>query len=326
MSHKPRQELPAEMAATPFATFDDAVRAVLGLIAERTRLELVMLTRVDGDEWKVLAATDSFYGVRGGDVFRWSHSYCARMVAGEGPQCTADAASIETYRKAKINRGLEIGAYIGIPIERADGSLFGTICALSPTRRGDELQASMSLVRVMAGLLATVLDRDLQLEQARRARERAEAEAMVDELTGLYNRRGWRHLLAAEDERCARYGHPAGVIIIDLDGLKEINDSQGHACGDALLRQAANVLRLQCRQSDVLARLGGDEFAVIAVELQESELVALTGRLEQALADAGVEASVGHAVRDLQAGLTAAVARADATMYEHKNQRRQSGR
>lgn len=311
-----------DLTAAPYETFDEAARAVLALIAEQTGLNLVMVTRVDQDEWKVLAVSDDLYGVRSGDVFRWSHSYCSRMVAGHGPQCAADAASVESYRLAEINRNMEIGAYVGVPIRRADGTLFGTLCALGPTPRGDRLQAAMSTVRLLARLLSTVLDRDLQLEQAWRERERAEADAMVDELTGVYNRRGWKHLLAAEENRCARYGHPAGAIIIDLDGLKALNDTQGHAAGDAMLRRTAEILRAGCRQPDVVARLGGDEFGVIAVELQEPELVALTQRLEESLAAEGIEASVGHAVRDLQAGLTAAVTRADAAMYERKTRRR----
>ena len=129
-----------------------------------------------------------------------------------------------------------------------------------------EIEEELPLVELMARLLMTIIKNELKANEEFRRAERASAEAMTDGLTGLYNRRGWDQLVAAEDKRCQRYGHPASVLSIDLDNLKSINDNQGHAEGDCLLRSAAEVLKTVTRDADIVARLGGDEFSVLAVE------------------------------------------------------------
>jgi diguanylate cyclase (GGDEF)-like protein len=87
--------------------------------------------------------------------------------------------------------------------------------------------------------------------------------SMGDELTGLYNRRGLMALAEQKISASVRQRMGFDVLFIDLDGLKKINDTQGHAHGDQVLRDAAAVLRATFRKSDVLARIGGDEFAVL---------------------------------------------------------------
>jgi diguanylate cyclase (GGDEF)-like protein len=188
----------------------------------------------------------------------------------------------------------------------------------------------------------------------RQAAERATAAAREevlreasrrDELTGLYNRRG---LLALAAERVGDAG-ALWLLFADLDGLKAINDTLGHAAGDRALRDAADVLRATFRQSDVLARLGGDEFAVLlgarevaAAEAAEAGgcdvaahvvLDAARGRLADAVAihnatagrpyvlamSVGASRSTGTEPGDLEALL----AEADRRMYEAKRARRQ---
>ena len=106
-------------------------------------------------------------------------------------------------------------------------------------------------------MLGTVLANELRAEAEMRRAERAEQQAEIDSLTGLFNRRGWERLMLAEEARCARYGHPAAVICIDLDGFKHINDTLGHSKGDEILVTASNSLLSASREGDVVARLGG---------------------------------------------------------------------
>jgi diguanylate cyclase (GGDEF)-like protein len=122
-------------------------------------------------------------------------------------------------------------------------------------------------------LEARVLERTLQLEAAnawlqleiserRRAEEEVRQLSLTDELTGLYNRRGFM-LLASQDLKVVqRSGRRGLVIYIDLDGLKQTNDVSGHAAGDRLITTTASVLRTCARGADITARLGGDEFVV----------------------------------------------------------------
>ena len=84
-----------------------------------------------------------------------------------------------------------------------------------------------------------------------------------DVLTNLLNRRGWDRIVTQAEYNRTTYGHKHCVVIIDLDGLKSINDTYGHTAGDALLKQLATLMSTQMRASDIVARLGGDEFGLI---------------------------------------------------------------
>ena len=87
--------------------------------------------------------------------------------------------------------------------------------------------------------------------------------AHVDELTGVLNRRGFLRELGRAASYSKRYAIPVALALLDLDGLKPINDSLGHPAGDAVLRHVARVLAAHIRASDVVARLGGDEYALL---------------------------------------------------------------
>lgn len=93
--------------------------------------------------------------------------------------------------------------------------------------------------------------------------------AWSDSLTGLRNRRGFNEELLREDARAQRYTTPVSVVLVDVVGLKRVNDRYGHVSGDALLRTLGSALRTSARDSDVVARLGGDEFAAILPDADE---------------------------------------------------------
>jgi diguanylate cyclase (GGDEF)-like protein len=145
---------------------------------------------------------------------------------------------------------------------------------------------------------------------------------MMDQLTGLYNRRGWDQLLAAEENRCRTFGTPASVLSIDLDGLKRVNDSGGHAKGDELICRAARAIQAAVRSQDVVARVGGDEFVVLGVGCNLAGGERLRERIGENLAKVAVDASLGLATRRPTEGLLAAVETADREMYACKRGRR----
>lgn len=103
--------------------------------------------------------------------------------------------------------------------------------------------------------------------------------AMLDPLTGLYNRRFAEQRLAAEVSRSERKGHPLTVLTLDLNNFKEINDTHGHAAGDLVLQEFAAHLNKIIRGSDLAARLGGDEFLVVLPECTVEQLELFMGRL-----------------------------------------------
>ncbi|SFU84069.1 sensor domain-containing diguanylate cyclase [Pseudoduganella namucuonensis] len=302
--------------------FAEASKACLAFLHDRLGFQLWMVTRTEGDDWIVLSALDEGYGIKPGQVFRWSDSFCSRMVQGQGPHIAPRSSDVAAYAAAPIGRRVEIGAYVGLPLTRADGTLFGTLCAIDPSPQPRELEHEQALLKLMADLLSGMLNAELAAADAKRRAERAELDATRDELTGLYNRRGWSLLLNREEERCKRYGHPACVVSVDLDELKFTNDTQGHSAGDALLLRAGEALASLSRSSDVVARLGGDEFAMLLVECDFFDAQQMVQRLQEKLALCDVRASLGMAMRKPGYDLHETFAMADAEMYKAKRGRK----
>jgi diguanylate cyclase (GGDEF)-like protein len=107
--------------------------------------------------------------------------------------------------------------------------------------------------------------------------------ALKDELTGFYNRRGFQALAERQLKLGRRSGREMLLFFIDVDGLKETNDSFGHAQGDKALKSAAEVLKKTFRDSDIITRLGGDEFAVLAIEASDHGEDAIMARMREYL-------------------------------------------
>jgi diguanylate cyclase (GGDEF)-like protein len=113
--------------------------------------------------------------------------------------------------------------------------------------------------------------------------------AMTDALTRLPNRRRMRELLEAERVRFARGGRTFGIIIGDVDGFKQINDTLGHECGDHALREVASVLRSALRAQDAVARWGGEEFLFLLPETDLAETQVVAEKLRAAVERAGLD-------------------------------------
>ncbi|HSM83175.1 MAG TPA: sensor domain-containing diguanylate cyclase [Nodosilinea sp.] len=302
--------------------FNAASLAVLTYLHDRLGFDLWMVTRTSGNDWIVLHANDQGYGVKAGDVFCWTDSFCSRMIQGEGPRIAPRSDEVTAYVEAPIGQQVKIGAYVGVPLINEDGTLFGTLCAIDPTPQPEAIRQELPLIELLAQLLSKILHADMKAAEQTRLAERLQTEALTDGLTGLYNRRGWDQLLDSEEERCAIYGYPACIIVIDIDGLKIVNDTQGHPTGDKLLQQVGDVLKQVTRRQDVVARIGGDEFAMLCVECPLDEGEHMRTRLEQALTIGHLRASVGIAGRHPSQGLRWAWANADRAMYRHKQARR----
>lgn len=161
----------------------------------------------------------------------------------------------------------------------------------------------------------------------------AEAEALADRdpLVHVLNRRAFLRELHRTMSEVERYKTPAAVLYIDLDGFKALNDSYGHAAGDAVLRHVGRLLTDSVRESDVVGRLGGDEFGVILNRLGAEEARVKAQTLTDKInASAIIHAGVAHRIR-ASGGVHAiaivedpevAIARADEAMYADKHARK----
>jgi diguanylate cyclase len=308
---------------TSFVNFETAVKTVLDFLHQRIGFKLWMFTRVQGDDWIVLSVSDHGYGVQSGEVFNWSDSFCSRMVEGLGPRIAPESEAIKAYLEAPIAQIVPIKAYIGIPLCDRDGSLFGTLCAIDPQTQPEYICKEEALIELQAKLLTTILHYELTAQENARLYERAQREAETDWLPNIYNGKGWRRILEAEEIRCKTYGQSAGIIIVDLDNLKVINDKQGHAAGDLLLKATGECLLNNIRQGDIVARWGGDEFGILLLNIDKVQLAIIAQRITQQLEVNQISASLGYAQRSPQSDIWETMKIADKKMYEQKQQRKQ---
>ena len=161
--------------------------------------------------------------------------------------------------------------------------------------------------------------------------ETLEQAALTDALTGMQNRRYFDDALREYLEEFRRIGRPVGLMILDLDHFKQINDTHGHDVGDDVLRAVANCLKDMTRYHDVVARLGGEEFAVVTPNMDADMLVKFAERIRKAVAGMSivsgnirlkVTTSVGLAVWDNRETAEQFYRRADRQLYEAKRQGR----
>jgi diguanylate cyclase (GGDEF)-like protein len=119
--------------------------------------------------------------------------------------------------------------------------------------------------------------------------------ALLDQLTGVLNRRGFEERAGAEISRARRHEESLAVVYLDLDGFKRVNDNLSHAAGDRVLRRAAPAMAGVLRGEDVLARMGGDEFVVLLHDACDAEADAVAARLVSAVEEvAAVEPGAEH--------------------------------
>lgn len=182
---------------------------------------------------------------------------------------------------------------------------------------------------------ATIRGLRNKLKAAERRVAELEAAADTDFLLEIPNRRGFERELARAIAYMKRYRATGALIVLDVDRLKPINDSFGHAAGDQVLKAIAATLTRQVRASDLVGRLGGDEFALLLWNLSEIDAKAKAAILEQAIDDLSFTfrgqhvtagASAGVALLGAQSDAGRALEEADAAMYVRKAHRRHEPR
>ena len=236
----------------------------------------------------------------------------------------AELASTKAFHEKREIYGVETG------VVKEDDSIIWTEVSAVPVNFTDwkvvivttditeRKQAEREILKLNAELEAKVAERTAELAAANEQLHRL---SLFDELTGLYNRRGFL-LLAEEQLSLARRARRNNLMLFyaDLDGLKQINDHLGHNAGDAAIVTAARTLDKTFRTSDIKARLGGDEFVVLAVEAGENIAQTLLARLHEGLAENNQSLSVGVVTFNAQNdnSIHDLITRADEAMYTEK--------
>jgi diguanylate cyclase (GGDEF)-like protein len=219
--------------------------------------------------------------------------------------------------RAKTRTGTRTGAEAGSAARKAAGG------KPKPARQAGKAAADSALRRAKAA----IRNLKTELAEARARIDELQAWADTDFLLDVFNRRGFERELARSLAYIRRYSGSGALIVLDVDGLKPINDTFGHAAGDVVLKGIVAVLMRHVRSSDVVGRLGGDEFGVLLWNLDEADALAKAAVLENAIdrltfAFRGrsivAGASAGVAMLDVASDPAAILDAADRAMYARK--------
>jgi diguanylate cyclase (GGDEF)-like protein/PAS domain S-box-containing protein len=212
------------------------------------------------------------------------------------------------------------GDWMGAPL-KVEGRMIGVMVIQSDTQGLHFKQEDLSLLELVSAQVAQAIER-------KRLEEEIKNLSLTDELTGLYNRRGFTLLVEQEMKLAQRNKRSALLFFVDVDDLKVINDTWGHAQGDAALKETGAILRETFREADILARLGGDEFVILAPDLSLENGAMLTSRIQFTLKERNQQnhrpyhltLSMGIAHYDPESPCTVdeLINQADNMMYEQK--------
>jgi diguanylate cyclase (GGDEF)-like protein len=181
----------------------------------------------------------------------------------------------EVIPDAKVERGVTCNA--NVPIKVGDGKIIGVLAV-------DNLFTHHRLTTSDIVSLQNFATQAGMAIQSFRLHEKIFNLTVVDPLTEVYNRRFFDSVLVTELRRSERYARPCGLLYIDIDRFKEVNDTGGHAAGDEVLKRLALAFRSAVRNIDVVARIGGDEFAIVLPETPREGIQLVANRLLEKVA------------------------------------------
>ena len=289
----------------------EALERIARMVTRLVGVPTALVNVVSAESQTTVAADGDTTRFAFGNVVPLSSSFCKNVVTGDAPFEVSDART-----DGRVDGELAVAdgvlAYLGVPLLTPEGLAIGALCAVDPEPREwtDADRAAMD------DLGAMVAD-ELALRAAKLA---VETLARRDTLTGLANRRAWEEQCPIEVERARRDGTPLSIVLFDLDGFKQVNDTQGHAAGDAILREIGERWPPLVRAPDLLARLGGDEFGLLMTNAPLPPATAAAVRLAHAH-PTGVTVSWGAAEWRPPETLAEFFERADAELYGAKARR-----
>lgn len=211
-------------------------------------------------------------------------------------------------------------SYLGVPVFWPNGQAFGTFCVMD-YKETDYQEAYLELIRHLKGILEADLSMLGVYEQMQKL-------AITDPLCGLNNRRGFAVLAEQRVRLAQRTQSRLGLLYIDVDDFKSINDGYGHNVGDEVLKNLSSILEECVRHSDVVGRMGGDEFVALVVMEQDDDLVQIEQRIVEGVASGGGSqnlpeyfVSIGHVNVDLKQDVMSMIDCADKEMLIRKQSR-----
>lgn len=211
------------------------------------------------------------------DVYRWSaeERRSPRALVSEVEASGETVAVSDLSRDSRYARpgGNSAGGSLVVAPLRAEAYVYGVLEVWSrrPAAYDDE---AVRLIAFVARFAAGLIKRRLEVEEL----------IFLDQTSQIHNRRYFDEQLSREIERCKRTGRSMALLIADLDGFKQVNDTMGHAAGDSILKQVGRILTENARQLDIVARIGGEEFGIILPDVTRETAHAVAERVRSTVA------------------------------------------
>ncbi|WCE30563.1 sensor domain-containing diguanylate cyclase [Vibrio sp. SCSIO 43137] len=302
----------------------DKWQRTVNLMSELYGAACGTIVQYKNEQFNVITASmneDNFLAA--GSTWPWDmQSFCREIMETGKELYVGDAENSEKWKGSPGVAEGPVRSYLGFPILWPDGHLFGTICVID-TKATDYEPKLIRLLNSLCELITADLKIAVDLEQMKSL-------ALTDELTQLHNRRSLELLGEQKLKEIQRDKTCLSVIYIDIDNMKQVNDQFGHSEGDNCLVTLAEVLRQQCRTSDIVARIGGDEFVVLT--LSTTPAYSLMTRIKnnysskvsdkQALSITSLSCGLIVLEYSNMTTLKQAVEQADERMYEEKQKKK----
>jgi diguanylate cyclase (GGDEF)-like protein len=266
--------------------------------ALRAETAVIQVSSLECDHAPLVVHRETLLGDLNGNGERGSHYI---LVADDDDRIIGVVRRSEIIRRLNTDNPFERRRWQAVPIETMSKLSFSNDGLRGPAIREDTLDCAT--LREGDRLFGLAVEGHLFLSWGRL--ESLFDAALSDPLTGLMNRLAYERRLAEEWNRAMRTKSSVGIVIVDLDNFKDINDTYGHAVGDEVLVQVARKLELSMRSYDVVARFGGDEFVALCLGCAPGDVQIPVSRLRHGLED--IEVNVDGECVDVSASIGAAV-------------------
>jgi diguanylate cyclase (GGDEF)-like protein len=280
----------------------------------------------------------SVHGTAGFREIERTPSLWGAAIGHDGPHVVEHAsADPRTQEHPLVSGPFGLEFYVGVPLKTHDGHVLGTLCCIDRRPRG----ATAHQVRCLEALAAIVMD-EIELRRSARQISRLsealadacddmERRASFDPLTGVLARAAMLDRTTKLIERAGAASIGTGLLILDIDRFKAVNDGYGHAVGDRVLKEVAARMAASCRSGDLIGRIGGEEFLAVFADVTPDQALGIAERMREAVcrgpvpigdgAELDVSVSGGLltlAPSDEAVALAPAMSRADAALYRAK--------
>ena len=316
--------------------FDIQISQLLILGLERFNLDIGILSKIEGSTYTILnCVTPEEFDINQGDIFDCSLTYCEITCSAFAPVAISYMKQDEKFSSHPAYSSLGLESYIGIPIF-VDDEVVGTLnfSSVDPRDKPFE-QTDIDAIKLMASWIEVEMIRRKQEQQLQVLNRKLEAQALIDPLTQISNRRCMFRTLNSDLDKIKRAGGTGTFALVDIDHFKIVNDTYGHQVGDEVLKNVADKLKQVVGSTDYLARFGGEEFLVWLPEKPLAQRVDILNQLHQSVqevkaGDDPITVSIGachFVLGDIdqecdRTFLDELILMADECLYQAKNQGR----